>query len=323
MRQEDEIFGLAHSIKKSRVVLIPAPWEVTTSYGKGTAKGPSAILNASHQVDLFNTYTKDLYKAGIVMLKADKKIVHWNKKASKKAKSGKCKQVNKLSIKFNNNIFSQVSKQIKDGKLVGLVGGDHSVAFGSIRAHTKHYPEMGILQIDAHADLRKSYQGFKHSHASIMHNVITDIFKKKNKLVQIGIRDLCKQEHNIIKRSNKITTFFDYDIAKCILSGKSFLDKTKTMINYLPELVYISFDIDGLDPTLCTNTGTPVPGGLSFNQVSMILRTIHESGRRIVGFDLCEVAPAPDSNNEWDANVGARILYQLICFMLKTQDNGK
>jgi agmatinase len=190
------------------------------------------------------------------------------------------------------------------------------VPFGAIRAYAEHYPGLGILHLDAHADLRDAYEGFTWSHASIFHNVMTRI-DGVARLVQVGVRDLGAAESRMIEESNgRIVTFFDPDLAAQKEEGKPWAAIADHIVSHLPETIYLSWDIDGLDPTLCPSTGTPVPGGLSWNEVIGLLRAIVRAKKRIVGLDLCEVAPG---DSEWDANVGARLLYKMIGFALMTQ----
>jgi agmatinase len=204
-----------------------------------------------------------------------------------------------------------VNELLNDNRIVGVVGGDHSVPFGSIAAHAQHYPGMGILHLDAHADLRCAYEGFEWSHASIMYNVFNRI-PEVSAIVQVGIRDYCEEERALISGSrNRIRTYFDKDMRDRLSGGEAFESFAAMIIKDLPKDVYLSFDIDGLDPSLCPHTGTPVPGGLDFHQLCILLKTLVHSGRRIVGFDLVEVAPG-SKGDEWDGNVGARVLYKMI-----------
>jgi agmatinase len=160
-------------------------------------------------------------------------------------------------------------------------------------------------------DFRIAYEGFRWSHASIMYNVLMQI-PQVTKLVQVGIRDFGEGEMDFgIEQGRRVETHFDDAWADELAEGgTTFSDLCRRVVGALPPSVYISFDIDALDPALCPHTGTPVPGGLSFNQVVILLGVLKTSGRRIVGFDLVEVSPGPDED-EWDANVGARVLYKL------------
>jgi agmatinase len=323
------VFGLLDTPDKAHVVLIPVPWEATVSYGGGTSRGPEAILEASKQVDLFDIETGKPYEAGIAMLPLPKNVVAWNKAAKKLAapvieaggagKSAalakKVREVNALGAKLNDWLEAETARWIARGKLVGVVGGDHSAPFGTIAAHAKKYPGVGVLHFDAHADLRDAYEGFQWSHASIMANVL-DRIPGVAKLVQVGIRDFCEEEHDRITGSKgRVKTFFDAQLRARMQDGESWTKLARLVIEELPKEVFVSFDIDGLDPALCPSTGTPVVGGLSFVEATRVMKEVVESGRKIVGFDLNEVAPG---ETEWDANVGARVLYKEIGFALQT-----
>ncbi|HEY3051804.1 MAG TPA: agmatinase [Thermoanaerobaculia bacterium] len=309
------IYGLPFTPDDAKVVIIPVPFEATTSYRGGTSRGPAAVLEASKQVDLFDRDTGRPYEAGIAMLPVPKKIVRWNTEAKKLGRK-RVAAVNKISDAVNEWVYEQTRSLLDDRKMPVVLGGDHSVPFGAMRAYADDYPAMGILHLDAHADLRDAYEGFTWSHASIFHNVMTKL-PKVSKLVQVGVRDLGHTESRMIEQSNgRIVTFFDSDLAAAKEEGTPFARIADQIIAQLPDDVYLSWDIDGLDPTLCPGTGTPVPGGLLWNEAIGLLRAIKRSGKRIVGLDLCEVSPGDD---EWDANVGARLLYKMIGFALLTQ----
>jgi agmatinase len=180
---------------------------------------------------------------------------------------------------------------------------------GCIQAFSEHFKgDVGILHFDAHHDFRESYQGFKQSHASIMRNVMS-LKTPPKKMVQVGIRDFCEEEMTFGEKHPSVTVFYDRAIKQAQFDGKSWTSICQKICDELPENVYISFDIDGLDPSLCPSTGTPVPGGLQYEETMYLLEALVASGRKVVGFDLCEVTPHPTS--EWDANVGARVLYKL------------
>lgn len=326
----DGIYGLDTSAQDARVILLPVPWEATVSYGSGTAGGPAAILEASHQVDLLDRETGRPYEAGLHMLEISADLRSWSDEARRIAEPviaaggpGRdpalrqaAEAVNALSERMNAQVHGEAKRWLEAGKLVGLVGGDHSTPFGLIRAVAEAHPGVGVLHIDAHADLREAYEGFRYSHASIMNNVVREI-PEVARLVQVGIRDFCDEEDELI-RSNaaRIRTFFDADLKHELQEGETFARLAGRIVAELPQSVYVSFDIDGLDPSLCPHTGTPVVGGLSFAEATALLRRVVESGRRIVGFDLNEVAPDPEGRSEWDANVGARVLYKQIGFAL-------
>jgi agmatinase len=178
-----------------------------------------------------------------------------------------------------------------------------------IEALSEKFQSFANLQIDAHADLRDAYEGFEFSHASIMFNALK--IKQVEKLVQVGIRDYCDEELNLIHQSEgRIKTFFDRDIKYAQFNGDSWDRICNRIIKELPENVYLSFDIDGLDPKLCPNTGTPVAGGFETEQVLFLLEKIVKSGKKIIAFDLNEVSPGSDGD-DWDANVASRLLFRI------------
>jgi agmatinase len=329
------IFGLPYTVAEAKIVLIPVPWEATTSYGRGTAKGPQVIMNASKQVDLFDLDLGNIFEAGIAMLPESSALQQWNTAASEAALAvidaggyqpglkhlqQAVDDVNAYSQQVNDYVYTETKKLLAQNKVVGVIGGDHSTPFGAIAAHLEKYPEMGILHFDAHADLRVAYEGFEHSHASIMYNVIAKT--SLTKLVQVGIRDFCEEEMQFIKQNpQRIITFFDANLLEQKMSGKTWGTLCDEIIQHLPPQVYVSFDIDGLDPRFCPHTGTPVPGGLELSEALFLMKKVAQSGRKIIGFDLNEVSPGAnydtDENSEadpaaeWDANVAARLLYKL------------
>jgi agmatinase len=337
------VFGLPHSEADALVVLVPVPWEATTSYGGGAAEGPRAIRQASAQIDLYDLDVEKPYVPGIHMLEEPEGIIAWNGQgkafASKVVQAGgagddldlqaAAARVNELSDLVNKWVEHETSRLLAQDKIVGVVGGDHSVPYGALKAlaakrQKEKKPGFGILHFDAHSDTRNAYEGFTHSHASIMHNVLED-FRDVTKLVQVGIRDVCEEEIDYTRSlGGRVSIFFDRDIARRKLDGEKFTTIAREIAKELPDEVWISFDIDGLDPRFCPNTGTPVPGGLDIHETVIILREVVKAGRKIIGFDLNEVAPSmSDAHDEWDANVGARMLYKLIAFTVASQGKAK
>ena len=329
----NNIFGLPFSQDDAALVLLPVPWEVTVSYRPGTARGPEAIFDASMQIDLYDPDVTDGWKQGFHMLPVDKNI---RKKSdflrqcaeliiSHLAEGGripdneqlaeKMDEINEGGVMLHNWVYEMTSRLLREGKKVGLIGGDHSTPLGFIKALSEQHPEgFGVLQIDAHADLREAYEGFTYSHASIMYNVLDQIPQVK-KLVQVGIRDYCDEELVLVRQNpDRIHTFFDKDIKEQQFEGRNWKQICADIIEELPQKVYISFDIDGLDPKLCPNTGTPVPGGFEVAEVFYLMRQLHASGRQLIGFDLNEVSSA--DSHSIDAIVGARVLYKLCNFMV-------
>lgn len=320
--EDSGIFNLPCTEDEAKVIVIPVPWEATTSYGSGASDGPEAVYEASKQQDLYQDDLKDVWKAGIFMRHVDENIRSMNTLAKEEAQSiingngGSLDFVNKRSEEVNELVEKQVSSVYEAGKIPVVLGGDHSVPYGAFVATAKRHGNFGILHFDAHADLRNAFMGFQYSHASIMNNALK--IKELQKLVQVGIRDYGYEEADIIKKEERITTYFDRELKNWVANGAPWRDKCWEIVDNLPEKVWISFDIDGLDPTLCPNTGTPVVGGLSFHQADALIKTVALSGRTIVGCDLNEVAPDPEGKSEWDANVGMRLLYRMIGWTLNS-----
>ena len=328
------VFGLPHSESEALVVLLPVPWEATTSYGGGASDGPKAILAASAQVDLFDLDVEKPYALGIHMVPEAEVIITANGEgkalAEKIVEAGgagtepellrSLARVNELSEQVNAWVEKETARLLDAGKIVGIVGGDHSVPYGALKAMAARRPSFGILHFDAHSDTRRAYEGFVHSHASILFNVLDQI-PQVTKVVQVGIRDLCEEEVAFgNSQGARVRMFSDRELVKRRHGGEPFARTVEAIVKELPDEVWVSFDIDGLDPRFCPHTGTPVPGGLDMSEVIAILREVARAGRRILGFDLNEVAPnASDENDQWDGNVGARMLYKLIGFTLASQ----
>lgn len=340
------IFGIPLSAEESDLILVPVPWEVTTSYGAGAGLGPKIIRQASEQLDLFDLETGKAYEQGFHMTEFPEDLYQKNLKFKNMAQeiiriqtnlednqnelTSLTNAVNQACQEMSEYVYQTTKKWMDKGKLVGLVGGDHSTPLGFIKAVSEKYKsDFGILHIDAHADLRQEYQGFKQSHASIMRNVMTSDFKPK-KLVQVGIRDFCEAEFDFIQSRSDIETFFDIHNKRRLMAGDSWGKVCDDIIRHLPENVYVSFDIDGLDPALCPNTGTPVAGGLSLDQAFYLFYKINESGRKIIAFDVNEVSAGATelsdeelANADWDGNVGARVLYKLCGWTAKAAASSK
>jgi agmatinase len=327
----NNIFGLPFSEEESQVVILPVPWEVTVSYGAGTARAAEHIFKSSMQVDLLDTDGNAGWKQGFFMKEIDKKLLlkgdYLRKEAelyidyiaqgaeltSNKFMCKSVKEINEGSNYLNNWVYEQSKALLDQEKIVGLLGGDHSTPLGLMKALAEKHGDYGIIQIDAHCDLRVKYEGFTYSHASIMYNALNEI-PAITKLVQVGIRDYCEQEWEYICNSNfRVITYFDKDIKERLFEGQNWKNITNEMIQHLPQKVYISFDIDGLDRKLCPNTGTPVPGGFESEEIIYLFKKIKESGRELIGFDLVEIGVG---QTDWDSNVGARILWRLCNLMV-------
>jgi agmatinase len=328
------LFGVPTELEKSRIVIIPVPWEVTTSYGAGTSRGPESIWKASPQIDLFDLEVGRAFEQGYHLLPIPQSIQELNDHLKPKALAVRAHleehgeldaamkrvqaEINAGCAHMSEWVHGEAAAVLKRGQIPAVLGGDHSSPEGNIRAVSESVGgSFGVLHIDAHADLRFQYQGFERSHASIMNNVVHAEWRPQ-KLVQVAIRDFCQEEYELIQSKDLIQTFFDLNLKRSLFEGESWASICGRIVADLPEQVYISFDIDGLSPEYCPHTGTPVPGGLSFDQANYLLRTLVESGRKIIGFDLNEVAPGEDGD-EWDGNVGSRLLYKLCGWTIKSQ----
>jgi agmatinase len=323
--------GVSIDPEDAKLVLIPVHWEATTSYGAGTSKGPDVIIPASHQLDMEDAAFGKAFRAGVTMLPEDSLIRTLNEKAKEAAQRviDACEHrvdapddlrfVNECSEKVNESVYQTSKHWLARNKFVAVLGGDHSSPQGLIHALAETVKDgFGILHFDAHHDLREAYEGFTYSHASIFYNVMTS-YPQISKLTQVGIRDYSRDERAFMNQLGaRGSCFYGRDIFRAKAEGRSFKSVAEEIVASLPENVYVSFDIDGLDPSYCPSTGTPVPGGLSFDEACYILETLAASGRRVIGFDLTEVAPSEDGG-EWDANVGARILYKLCGCLLRAQ----
>ena len=324
---DNNLFGLPTNEDNAKLVIVPIPWEVTVSYGSGTARAPEAMLKASLQIDLFDPEMPEAWKQGFYMRPVDKKILmksdylrkeaelyidyiaHGEEVAANQFMCKTMKEVNEGGVYLNNWVYEQTKALLEKDKLVGILGGDHSAPLGFMKAIGEKHGDFGILQIDAHCDLRDTYEGFNYSHASIFYNALKEITQIE-RLVQVGIRDYSQSEWEYIKDSNyRIITYFDKEIKQRQFEGDTWKNIADEIISKLPGKVYISFDIDGLDRKLCPHTGTPVPGGFEMEETFYIIKKVMESGRKIIGFDLSEVGV--NSDNDWNANVGARVLFKL------------
>jgi len=319
--------GLPFDQTEAQVVLIQAPWDVTVSSRSGTCLGPSNILESSYQLDLFDDFVEDAWKLGIYMEPSNEKLLDHNSHFRKISEiyiealeSGQeiSSELVQVRQKINTackdmllELETKCSSILNNNQLFGIIGGDHSVALAGILAITKRYKHFGILQIDAHMDLRKAYEGFEYSHASIFYNAMQ--LPEIEKLVQVGIRDYCEEEVLFAElEKDRISVYTDTKMKEAIFEGSNFDQLCTEIIKQLPQNVYISFDIDGLQPNYCPNTGTPVPSGLSFAEAKYLIKKLVLSKRKIIGFDLCEVA---GSGHSYDGNVGARMAYTLSNYM--------
>lgn len=328
------LFGVETNYESARILVIPVPWEVTTSYGAGTSRGPESIWKASPQIDLFDLELGNAVESGYHLLPIPEDLLALNDRLKPIALDIRAQlendpdldprtipslqEVNDGCRQMTEWVHRESQKALQLGKIPAVLGGDHSVPEGNIRAVSEaHDGQFGVLHLDAHADLRFQYQGFERSHASIMNNVIHAEWRPQ-KLVQVAIRDFCLEEYELIQKNEAIQTFFDLNLKRSLFEGEAWASICARIVADLPDKVYLSFDIDGLSPEYCPHTGTPVPGGLSFDQANYLMRVLVESGKKIVGFDLNEVAPGGSESDEWDGNVGSRLLFKMCGWTVRS-----
>lgn len=314
------LFGLQPK-KHPTFIVIPVPWEGTVSYNPGTSLGPQTIIEASQQIDLWDVEFGSLESLGIQLLPVDPQIVSWNQTAlhaKKTSQKDQIQTINNFSQKINQWILEKYTTYSKKNNIIALLGGEHSIALSGFQGTArKTKGNYSILHIDAHFDLRKAYQGYIYSHASVFHNLLHSDFIPKT-LVQVGIRDFCKEEQALAEKfQNKVFVLYDRYLKSCLHKGETWEELCHKIIAPLKQNVHISLDIDGLLPWLCPGTGTPVPGGLDFDQLVTLLKAA-ASHKTIVGLDLVEVG-ASVHDQQWNGNVGMRILYKMMGFAALSQ----
>ncbi|NMM49857.1 agmatinase family protein [Marinigracilibium pacificum] len=327
--------GLPFDENNSNIILLSVPWDVTVSYSAGTSTGPKNILEASSQLDLYDPYVPDAWKKGIYMVPSDEHWLHQSDHfrivaksyidflesggdiAASQTQQDMLSVINEACDSLRQWVNQRTKYFLEQNKFVGLVGGEHSVPLGFLEALAEKHTSFGILQIDAHMDFRKAYEGFNLSHASIFYNVMKYI-PAVSKIAQVGIRDFCDEEVEFAESlGEKCSVYYDHQIKDQMYNGKPWAEICEEIVAGLPEKVYISFDIDGLKPNLCPNTGTPVPGGLEFEQANYLLVELLRQNKKIIGFDLSETA---GEENEWDGNVAARVLYRMANLAAKSNN---
>jgi agmatinase len=245
------------NLEKAKVVVLPVPYEGTVSYGSGTSGGPEAIIEASRYMELYDLELDfEPYQAGIYTAEALK--------------------VDDLSAdKMIEEVEKKCRELVNQGKFVAMIGGEHSISYGADKVLREKYPDLTVLQWDAHADLRDSFGGTKFSHASVMRR----FYDNAKKLVQVGIRSMSKEEADFIKKNN---------LRKNIFTPEEF--NIKKILSRLGENVYITVDLDGFDPAIVPATGTPEPGGFSWLDFLALMRQVFQK-KNVVGFDVVELAP--------------------------------
>lgn len=268
--------------RTARFAVLPIPYDSTTSFQVGTRNGPAGIIEASKQVELFDDELEiEAYKAGVATLDA----VMPNMAGPEE---------------MHEDIFKVAAKVVRDGKFLFALGGEHSISSALVRAVMLKYKKLSVLQIDAHLDLRDSYDSTPYSHASVMRRVLD----YGCRVVPVGIRNVSLEEHRFVKKA-KVPVVYARD---CHLTD----DWVDRVLNALVEPVYISIDIDGFDPAYAPGTGTPEPGGLDWYQVTGLLRLV-AAEKKVVGADIVEVMPIPGAAvTEF---LAAKLAYKLMGYV--------
>lgn len=271
-----EIPDSLSNYNKSKVVILPFPYEKTTCYVKGTKKGPEAIIKASSEMELFDEELGNIFEIGICTLT--------NLKVNLKPES------------MVGVVYKHIKGLLDGNKFIVTLGGEHSITIGIVKAFKEKYADLSVLQIDAHSDLREDFEGTKYSHACTMKRVL-----ELCPIVPVGIRSLSYEESEFIKEK-KLKVFW----AKEIIKNDKWFDET---ISKLTKNVYITIDLDAFDPSIMPSVGTPEPGGLNYYQMLRFLKRVCNE-RNVVGFDVVELCPNP--SNVAPDFAAARIIYKLI-----------
>jgi agmatinase len=276
-------------LEQSRVAIVPVPYEHTTSYGKGTGSGPASVLEASGQVELYDEeLDAEIYTV-----------------------TGGIATLPPLAAGGNDTVtVESVRKRVHDliekDKTVVCIGGEHTISIGAARAHSERYPDLSVLQLDAHSDLREEYEGNRYSHACVM----ARMYEFNKEIVQVGIRSQCREEAVFI-RQKRINTFYAFDLK----SGRYGADRYAwhdAVIGSLRKNVYLTIDCDFFDPGLMPAVGTPEPNGFEWYETVTFLRSLSER-RRIVGFDITELSPIPGLIHP--QFIVAKLIYKLIGYI--------
>ncbi|MFQ5843539.1 MAG: agmatinase family protein [Planctomycetota bacterium] len=269
---------------RARFVLLPVPYERTTTYRRGTAAGPEALLRASAQVECFDEEVGlDPLRDGVLTLPA-------------LAPDEPPEVVARI-------VEEQVRPFLRVGGGVGCLGGEHSISLGPIRAAARRCPGLGVLQIDAHPDLRDSYEGTRYGHGCVMSRVLD--LEEVGVVVGVGLRALSTEEDARMKGDRRIRPFFAHR-----LRGRPAREWVGEVVDALPSDVYVTVDVDGLDPSVVPGTGTPEPGGLGWGDALTLLREVCR--RRLVAFDVVELLPEPPSVRS--DFVAARLVMKILAY---------
>ncbi len=272
--------------RTSRVVILPLSYEGTVTYGKGTGQGPKAIIEASQQLELYDEeLDQETYRIGIHTLKGIK--------------------AETLSPEeLTEAVYRKASHLAREGKFLAALGGEHSLSLGLVKALNQKYKDLTVLQLDAHADLRDKYQGTKYNHACIGRRVL-----ELTPLTQVGVRSLDRAQADYMRSEKRLKVFY----ASRIIGQKDWIEE---VISTLSPNVYLTFDLDVLDPGIMPAVGTPEPGGLSWYETLNFLRRLTEK-KRIVSFDIVELSPQP--GNIAPDFLAAKLVYKLLGYIFERQ----
>ena len=329
-------FGIPLEPEEAALVLISAPWDLSLKVRNGSSFAPDAIIEASRSVDFFEPMAPNSWRKGIATVPIDYTIQDLSHRLRSDAErivkvydrqgattfdnlvyERSVRRVNDGYQTLNDNIYEQSMTWLKRGKIVGLVGGDQSVAYGHIRAIAEHYGSLGVLHIDSSCNLKRCHQGMEFSHASVMYNVLRDV-PQVERLVGVGVRAFSPEEWQRAESDSRITLFTGQSLWSRHFEGTPWATVVNEIVESLPQYVYISLDINGLTLECSPHNGMVVAGGLRFPEIIYLLDKIVESGRKIVGFDLSEVVP--DVEDKTDAEIASRLLYNICSMALKYHD---
>ncbi len=330
--------GLPTRPEDAQVVLVPVPWDVTVSAGDGTREGPRAILEASPQIECLDPRRQtvwtslamldlpaDLLALGSRTRPAALRVIDWLEDGATPDATGEVdaarNAVNQACADMVHAVESRCGDWLDRGRRVGVIGGDHSTALGLYRAVSRRFGGFGLLHLDAHCDLRAAYEGFTFSHASIARNALDEQLAER--IVQVGVRDYCAEELDLARASDGRVRLYDRrNLVRRAAEGEPWAATVREIVATLPPVVVVSLDVDVLDLACCPNSGTPVPGGLDYEQCFYLIEAVVDSGRSIIGFDLTEVAPGPGDSGP-DALVGARAAYRLAALAAASPGAGQ
>ena len=308
------------------LVIVSAPWSVTSDYGHGATYTPDAVIDASTYGNLYDVESGFSAEGRVATAVIDYNIQelseHLGRDAERSANRSfdgatpvaehatrKVKHINEGFAEMHDSIYKQTKHWVSQGKRVAVVGGDHSVSFGAVKAVAEHYKELGVLFIDAHADYAHEDETFAYSHRTVARNIVEEI-PSVSRLVEVGVRDIDKSEMDMLVANDKIELFLAERVAAKRFEGECWGNLCREMVDKLPQKVYVSLDIDALKVEFCTHTNSPVPGGMTFDEVVYLVNCVVKSGREIVGFDITEVVSNID--DKMDAIVAVRLLTKMI-----------